>query len=140
LFKVLVKFDFNANVVQWIASCVNASWITPLVNVRPTPFFQGSKGLWQGFPLSPLLYIIMAETLGKKLEEERVAGNLPGLKIVRGVKNINHSQLANNILLLGGASLITAYRFKRILDVYLEGSGGAIYKIKCQIYGWHANQ
>jgi hypothetical protein len=33
------------------------------------------------FPLSPLLFIIVVETLSRKLEQEHVIGNLLGLQI-----------------------------------------------------------
>jgi hypothetical protein len=36
-----------------------------LVNGKPTQFFKSSHGLRQGCPLSPLLYILMVEALGR---------------------------------------------------------------------------
>jgi hypothetical protein len=54
----------------------------------------------------------MVESLGRSLEHERRTGNIPGIKIVAGVKRINHSQFADDILFLGGASSIIARRFK----------------------------
>jgi hypothetical protein len=53
----------------------------------------------------------MAESLSIKLEHERIVKNIQGLQIVHGVKNLNHSQFADDTLLLGGASVIIA-RFK----------------------------
>jgi hypothetical protein len=50
---------------------------------------------------------------------------------------MNHSQFTDDTLLLGGASIIIATRFKRILDSFLDASRGAVNNIKCQIYGWH---
>jgi hypothetical protein len=102
-------------------------------------FFQVSRGLHQGFPLSPLLFIIVIESLSKKLEHERELGNLPRLQISRGVKNMNHSQFVDDTLFLGGASIIIASRFKSILDSFLDASGGAVNNIKSQIYGWHTS-
>jgi hypothetical protein len=40
----------------------------------------------QGLPLSPLLYILMADSLSKRLEQERIVGNLKGILIVQGAK------------------------------------------------------
>jgi hypothetical protein len=90
LFQVMERFGFSRNFIKWVATCINNPWISPLVNGRPTNFFQISRGLCQGCPLSPLLFIIMAEALNRKLEHEREIGNLPGLQIARGVKNMNH--------------------------------------------------
>jgi hypothetical protein len=57
--------------------------------------------------------------------------------IARGVRRINHSQFADDTLLLGGASQIMASRFKLVLDQYGEASRGIINKNKSQIYAWN---
>jgi hypothetical protein len=60
-----------------------------------------------------------------------------GIKIARGVKDINHAQFVDDTLLLGGASTIIARKFKRQLDLYKETSGSQINYRKSQIYGWN---
>jgi hypothetical protein len=90
-----------------------------------------------GCPLSPSLYILMADSLSHKLEEERRLGHLPGIQITPGVKEINHSQFADDTLLLGAASPIITRRFKRILESFLTASGGKININKSRIYGWN---
>jgi hypothetical protein len=101
LYEVLSKFGFQNPFISWITACISNPWISPLINGRSTPYFQATRGLRQGFPLSPLLYVIMEETLNRILEQERISKNIPGLKITRGVKIINNSQFADDTLLLG---------------------------------------
>ena len=60
------------------------------------------------------------------------------IKIIRGVKGINHSQLVDDTILLGGASTIIVVQFKKILDSFLSSLGGKVNKQKCQIFGWNA--
>jgi hypothetical protein len=91
LFKVVDKLGFNSTFVHWIASCVRSPWISPLVNGRPTSLFQCSRGLRQGCHLYHFLFIIMTKSLSHKLEGEMVGGNLPGIKIDKGIKSINRS-------------------------------------------------
>jgi hypothetical protein len=81
-----------------------------------------------------MLYVLMEESLNRILEHERRTGSIPGLKIARGVRRINHSQFVDDTLLLGGSSQIMASRFKLVLDQYGEVSGGIINKKKSQIY------
>jgi hypothetical protein len=104
LYEVLKKFGFNEAFIEWIRACIGSPWISPMVNGRPRPFFQISRGLRQGCLLSPLLYIIMAESLSIKLDHERRMGRLLGLSFTIGVKSINHSQFVDDTLLLGAAS------------------------------------
>jgi hypothetical protein len=42
--------------------------------------------------------------------------SIAGIKIVAGVKRINHSQFLDDIFFLGGASSIIERRFKMVLD------------------------
>jgi len=100
VFDVIHKFGFNPLVIRWIYACIRTLWIAPLVKKMLVPFFHIDDGLSQGCPLSPLPYIMMVESLCRKLELERLNDNLPGIKIVRGVKRINHFQFTNNTILI----------------------------------------
>ena len=57
--------------------------------------------------------------------------------MVHNVEDINHAQFADETLLLGGASMITARNFKRELDIYKEVSGSKINHQKSMIYRWN---
>ena len=105
-----------------------------MINGCPTHLFKSSRGLRQGFPLSPSLYILMVDSLSRKLEEEHRLGRLSGIQIAPGVKEINHSQFADDILLLGGASSIIARIFKMILDQFISVSRGQVNSHKFHLY------
>jgi hypothetical protein len=81
----------------------------------------------------------MVEALSRKLEHERVIGNLSGINIVRGVKIINHSQFTDDTILIGGACIIIASRFKLVLDFFISASRGKVNKQKSQFFGWNAS-
>jgi hypothetical protein len=137
LLSVLKAYGFSDLFISWIKACIGSPWISPLLNGHPTQFFRASRGLRQGCPLSPFLYILLADSLSCKLEEERRINRLPGLLIARGVKEINHSQFADDTLLLGAATTIIAKRFQKVLDSFLSASGGQLNSAKCKIYGWN---
>ena len=67
IFLTLGKFEFSANFVNWIKSCIISPWIASLVNSRPTDFFILSRGIHQGFPLSPFHYILVEDSLSRGL-------------------------------------------------------------------------
>jgi hypothetical protein len=137
LFEVMKKFGFDQSFVNWIRACIGSPWIAPMVNGRVTNFFKVSRGLRQGCPLSPMLYAIQASVMSYQLEISRIQSNLQGLNIAQGVKEINHAQFADDTLLLGGASMLVAKRFKEELDAYAAMSGSEISQSKSKIYGWN---
>jgi hypothetical protein len=81
IFKVMKKFGFSQDFISWTRTCIASPWIAPLLNGRPSPLFRASRGLRQGCPLSPLMYVIMAETLNRTFEWERINGSIPRIKI-----------------------------------------------------------
>lgn len=135
LFVVMRTNGFTNHLTFQISACISGPQIAPLVNGRPRDFFQSSRGLRQGCRLSLLLYVIMTYSLSRKIESKHLSGRLSRISIVRGVKELNHSQFTNDTLLLGGSSLPIVDRFNVILQHYLEVSGGVVNNRKCNIFG-----
>eukprot|EP00253_Pinus_taeda_P025433 PITA_25433 len=125
-FLTLRKFGFSSKAVDIIRGCISDPWTAPLINGRPGNSFKSTRGLRQGCPLSPFLFIIMAETLSIHLEDLRLKREILGISIERGLKEINHSLFADDTVLIGGASSLMARRFKRVLDAFLQVSGGKL--------------
>eukprot|EP00253_Pinus_taeda_P005179 PITA_05179 len=128
------------NVIQLIKACIESLWISPLVNGRPTNFFQAQRGIRQGCPLSPFLYILMADSLSRKLAVEKSAGSLPGLKPCEVSTPLNHALFADDSLLLGGVSTRIAKAFDNVLQSYCRVTGALINESKSEIYSWNAEQ
>ena len=118
LYEVLLSFGFFPEFVNLIKACIDKPWIAPLVNGRPTDFFKATRCLHQGCSMSPFLYILIVETLSRKLLGEKEAGYILGIKIARGVDPINHALFTNDPLLLGGASMKIAQDFNVILQKF----------------------
>lgn len=140
LIKVLLSFGFSPHFVQLINACINNPWITPLDNGCPSNFFQARRGIREGCPLSPFLYILMVDTLSRKLTAERIVGSLPGLKSSSDLVPLNHALFADNSLLLGGASPKIAKGFDSVLKRYCRVSGALIKERKSEIYSWSTGQ
>jgi hypothetical protein len=69
LLAIMKKFSFSPIFIAWVSTCISSPWIAPMINGHPTRFFKISRGLREGCFLSLLLYIIMAETMGRQLEK-----------------------------------------------------------------------
>ena len=82
LFEIMSKFGFSIRFIRWIKACISSPWIAPLVNGIPTKLFQAIMGIKQGCSLSPYLYLLEANSLSRKLQQQQDNGDLKGLKRV----------------------------------------------------------
>ena len=65
--KLLQALCFPSVFVDWIMECILATSFTIHVNGGEGPLFAAKKGLKQGNPLSPLLFVLTMEYLSRQL-------------------------------------------------------------------------
>jgi hypothetical protein len=78
-----------------------------LVNGSPTGFFSSSRGLRQGDPLSPLLFLLVMEALSRLLERATEGGFITGYSVGNSdshALSISHLLFADDTLIMCGAT------------------------------------
>jgi hypothetical protein len=78
-----------------------------LLNDTPTGFFSSSRGLRQGDPLSPFLFVIVMEILSKMIYATVNGGLLSGFSVGSrsgGAINISYLLFANDSLIFCGTN------------------------------------
>jgi hypothetical protein len=76
--KMLEAFIFAEDWVRWILGLVSSSFFSILINGSPSKNFNPTRGIRQGDPLSPYLYIILVEGLGRLIQKEVAENKLQG--------------------------------------------------------------
>ncbi|RVW78488.1 hypothetical protein CK203_050435 [Vitis vinifera] len=85
--EVLQKMGFGTKWVGWMWSCVSSAKFSILVNGVPAEFFPSTRGLRQGDPLSPYLFVMGMEVLDVLIRRAVEGGYLSGCNI-RGVGEV----------------------------------------------------
>lgn len=78
--KVLQAYHFPQNIIKVIMSCVTSTKISVLFNGGALESFYPSRGLTQGDPISPYLFILCMEYLGYLIEKKCMEGVWKPLK------------------------------------------------------------
>nr|GFC73572.1 RNA-directed DNA polymerase, eukaryota, reverse transcriptase zinc-binding domain protein [Tanacetum cinerariifolium] len=78
---VLNAFEFRSRWQSWIQGSLNSGKASVLVNGSPTSEFQFHRGLKQGDPLDPFLFILIMESLHLSFNRAVEAGIFTGMTI-----------------------------------------------------------
>lgn len=89
-----------------------------LINGCSKGFFRSSRGLRQGDPLSPHLFILMGEGLSRGLNFLLDSGRIKGLHITNRCPPITHSQFVDDTLLVAHPYIQEILRIKDFFQTY----------------------
>lgn len=129
----LLKFGFDSGWVHKIMACVSSVRFMVKVNGQRTGVFKLSRGLRQGDPLSPYIFIFVAEGLSKLLRRAVYNQELLDLKICRGAPGISHLLFADDSLLFFKATSSQALVVRSILSEFEKGTGQLLSLSKCSL-------
>lgn len=113
--------------------CVSSANISILVNGSPTDEFKVGRGLRQGDPLSPFLFLIVAEGLNALFNKATGLGLFEGYKV--GELPISHLQFADDTLIIGEKSSKNVWAIKVLLQLFESVSGLEVNFHKSQLLG-----
>lgn len=65
---ILIHLGFPHAYISWIMACITTPSFSILINGSATNFFHSERGLRQGCPLSPLLFLLVMEGLSCLME------------------------------------------------------------------------
>ena len=97
--QAMEKLGFQRKWIQWIMECVTTVRYIVRFNGVPMNTFQPTRGLRQGDPLSPYLFLFVADGLSRVLQQESDQGNIQGLRVCHRAPEISHFLFADDSLL-----------------------------------------
>ena len=137
LYYILGRMGFSTRWLKWIKYCVESSSISILVNGSPSMEFGLKRGLRQGDPLAPFLFLVVAEGLGGLMRQAVRNSLFKGFKFGLGGVEVSHVQYADDTLLIGELSEENILVMKSVLRWFELVSGLKInfFKSKLALIG-----
>ncbi|GJV65035.1 RNA-directed DNA polymerase, eukaryota [Tanacetum coccineum] len=136
---VLNAFGFGTRWRSWIQGSLNSGKASVLVNGSPTAEFHFHRGLKQGDPLAPFLFILVMEALHLSLNRTIHAGVFSGLRIDDDLM-ILHLFYADDVIFIGDWSNQNLLGILNCLKCFALISGMSINLKKCHILGLGVNE
>ncbi|XP_058783092.1 secreted RxLR effector protein 78-like [Vicia villosa] len=97
---ILRKMGFGDKWLKWMLACVFTSSVSVMINGGVTTDFSMEKGLRQGNPLSPFLFVMATEGLTRMVKRGTEIGDYSRFFVNDDVK-VDIPQFADDTIILG---------------------------------------
>ncbi|KAL0561777.1 hypothetical protein IC582_002218 [Cucumis melo] len=120
LFGLLIAIGTPLKFVSWIRACVTSPMFSIMINGSLEGFFNGRKGLRQGDPLSPFLFVMVMEVLSRMLN--KIPQSFRFHHRCEKVK-LTHLTFADDLMIICAADELSISFIRECLQKFGEFSG-----------------
>jgi len=129
---LLTHLGFPYGYIKWIMSCRTDVSYSVLLNGEATSFFTSERGLRQGCPLSPLLFLLIMEGLSRIITSARDRNQLTGIKITE-IFYLTHLLFVDDILIFLNGSIGDTTTLQNLFMLFQQATGMMINDSKSTI-------
>jgi len=129
---LLTHLGFPYNFIKWTMSCITDVSYSVLLNGEATSFFTSKRGLRQGCPLSPLLFLLIMEALSRVISSARDRQQLSGIKLADNFY-LTHLLFVDDILIFLNGSIGDSTTFHNSVLLFQKATGMRINEKKYTI-------
>ncbi|KAJ0866424.1 putative RNA-directed DNA polymerase [Helianthus annuus] len=140
LFFLMECMSFPEKWICWMMGCLSSGTGSILVNGSPTDEFNFKRGLRQGDPISPFLFILAMEIITLFMNRVMNAGLYQGIKFPNDGPMLSHLCYADDVLFIGSWSVQNAVTLSRLLRWLNLVSGLKVNFQKSKLYGFGVDE
>ncbi|CAA7037520.1 unnamed protein product [Microthlaspi erraticum] len=122
--EVMRKMGFSEVWIRWIMTCVRSVTFSIIINGSDYGHVQPTRGIRQGDPLSPYLFLFCAETLSQMLRQTEARKEFQGMTLTKHCPSVSHLLFVYDSLFFCNATHEDSTRMAKILQEYEQVSGG----------------
>nr|XP_023927486.1 uncharacterized protein LOC112038880 [Quercus suber] len=131
---LLRKMGFHSRWVDLMMECITTVSYSILINGEPSQTIHPSRGLRQGDPLSPYLFLLCTEGLHGLISKAATSGDIRGISICRNGPRLTHLFFADDSLIFCRASVQDCTHIQNLLAIYGEASGQQLNREKTTLF------
>uniref|UniRef100_A0A803Q2V3 Reverse transcriptase domain-containing protein n=1 Tax=Cannabis sativa TaxID=3483 RepID=A0A803Q2V3_CANSA len=120
---IMQHLHFPVRFIGLTLNCISSVSFRLLINGSLTNKFSSSRGLRQGDPLSPYIFLLVSEALSAAIRLKEHNRLFQGISICRLAPVISHLLFANDSLLFSTTTTRSCLAIKNALDLYHRATG-----------------
>ncbi|XP_026445198.1 uncharacterized protein LOC113345731 [Papaver somniferum] len=127
------RYGFSDWWCDWILNILNSSRIYVLVNSNPEGYFSIDRGLRQGDPLSPLIFVLIEDVLSRNITKLFREGAMTTMVSRKGISP-THLFFADDIMIYCKGNMKSLRSLVALLGYYQRAYGQTVSRAKSKIY------
>ena len=132
--KVLVKMGFQDRWVKLMMLCITTPSYSIQINGEPHGDISPTKGLPQGDPLSPYVFLMCTEGLHGLIRKTATKGDIRGVSLCQNGPKLTHLLFVNDNLIFCSAKESECQSLLGTLATYERASGQQINRAKTTLF------
>ena len=132
--ETLMELRLPQLMVDVVMNCIESAKLNILWNGEPMEAFQPSRGIRQGDPLSPYLYVLCMERLSHLIDREVQLGSWKPVRASRNGPPISNLAFADDLILFSEASVEQAEIMMNCLSTFCGVSGSKVNVDKSKVF------
>ncbi|KAJ0895798.1 putative RNA-directed DNA polymerase [Helianthus annuus] len=133
--SIMGQMGFPSKWLDWVMETVTTAKASVLVNGSPTQEFVCHRGLRQGDPLSPFLFVMAMEALTRVVKKAVSTGLIHGIQCTSKGPMLSHFLYADDAIFLGEWSETNVRNINRIMRCFYLASGLKVNLNKSSLFG-----
>lgn len=136
---MMPRMGFVEPWISLVMTCVSSVSYSFQINGEPKGYLIPSRGLRQGNPLSPYLFLLCVEGLSGLIAQNEREGSFHEIKIADTTPCLHHLLFTDDSFFFARATVEDCSVIQHVLDIYSQESGQAINFAKSSIaFGMNA--
>ena len=132
--RIMLKLGIDARWVCLAMETMTTASYLVLINGEPKGFITPSRGIRQGYPLSPYLFLLCVEGLSSLIRKAVASQSLHGILTCTNGVCVSHLLFADDSFIFCQATMEECQHLLTLLECYESASSQAINRQKKTFY------